>query len=103
MDPRLPSPGPSPAPYSPAGGFPAKLTEQNGPSITQTDNDGEHGGGWAHDMLNHATYADLYKRAAAWPPAPPNGKGERRAGRFPARGPSRAGSARKLRDASWAD
>ena len=52
-------------PYSRAGGLPAALRALGWDDISQVDNDGKHGGGWAHDMLNDATFAGLYAKAAA--------------------------------------
>jgi hypothetical protein len=52
-------------PYSRANGLASKLLNRGWLDVTQIDNDGEKGGGWAHDLLNDALYAQLLAAAHA--------------------------------------
>ena len=52
-------------PYARADGLSAHLKRAGWESVEQIDNDGEHGGGWAHDLLNDATFSRLLARLSA--------------------------------------
>ena len=49
-------------PYARSDGLSSYLRTY-GWSVDQIDNDGERGGGWQHDLLNDATYADVLAKA----------------------------------------
>ena len=49
--------------YSRTDGLAAALRADGWRSIDMVDNDGEIGGGWRHDLLNDATYAELLSKA----------------------------------------
>ena len=51
-------------PYARSDGLSSYLRTY-GWSVDQIDNDGERGGGWQHDLLNDATYADILAKANA--------------------------------------
>ncbi|MGA0059339.1 MAG: reverse transcriptase domain-containing protein [Planctomycetota bacterium] len=52
-------------PYARADGLASHLRRLGWADVEQIDNDGEHGGGWRHDLLNDETYSKLLQRAAS--------------------------------------
>ena len=52
-------------PYSRSNGLARKLTNLGWAEVVQVDNDGEQGGGWAHDLLNDELFAKLLAMARA--------------------------------------